>query len=239
MLSLDVGDRADAWADAGFTVTVAADGTDEVRIGDVALRLLGPAGDRRGILAWTLAAIGGDGRHDLDGLPTTFVRPAPAALDAGTPTNPTDPTVPAGTGGDAAPAHPNGIVAVDHVVVATPDLERTVLAISALGVPCRRIRDATTGDRPLRQGFFKFGPVTIEVVSDDRGAGLDATEAPATWFGLAFDATDLAVTRAALGPDGCSEARPAVQAGRRIATLRHRRFDISVPLAALDHRPDP
>ena len=52
---------------------------------------------------------------------------------------------------------------------------------------------------------------------------------------IALDVTDLDRTREILGEEACSEARTAVQPGRRIATLRHGVLDLSVRLAAMDH----
>lgn len=216
VLELAVADDPDAWRSAGFDV--GPEGT--VDLGGPVVRLLGDDGGPRGIRSWMLAAAAPAGRRDLDGLATTF-RP-PATGDA--------PIAPA--------EHPNGIVGLDHIVVATPDLERTITAFSKLGVPCRRIRDVGSADRPMRQGFFKFGPTTIEAVSDDSGVGSPAASRPATWFGLAVDAEDLDVLGKALGPSGTGAIREAVQPNRRIVTIRHRAFDISVRLAALDDHAD-
>jgi hypothetical protein len=89
----------------------------------------------------------------------------------------------------------------------------------------------------MRQAFFRFGPTIVEVVSGDTGTGLPAADAPASWFGLAVDVDDLDETAAVLG-DGLGAIKPAVQDGRRIATLRHRSFDVSVAIAAMDHHGD-
>lgn len=216
VVELSVADDPEAWRRTGFTVGP----DDTVDLGGPIVRLVGTDGGPRGIRSWTLAAVAPAAHRHLDGLPSTF-RP-PATGDA--------PNVPA--------EHPNGITGLDHIVVATPDLDRTVRAFAELGVPCRRIRDAGTVDRPMRQGFFKFGPTTIEVVSDDSAIGADVTERPATWFGLALDATDLDRLAETLGPSGTGSVHGAVQPGRRIVTIRHRAFDLSVRLAALDDHAD-
>ncbi len=57
-----------------------------------------------------------------------------------------------------------------------------------------------------------------------------ATGPPSSW-GLAFVAPDLDATVVALG-DRVSEIRPAVQPGRRIATLR-RSAGLSLPVALM------
>lgn len=231
IVDLTIGDEPGSWARVGFRVTDEGD-HGRIDLGGPALRLVGAEEGRRGILTWTIA-----GSTAADpGTRAAAEDPPPSTLD-GLPT--------ALVGFDAHPEptepHPNGVTGLDHLVIATPDLDRTIRAIGRLGVPCRRVREAGSPDRPMRQGFFKFGPVTIEVVSDERGAGTDATVAPAAFWGLALDAADLDRLRTFVGPDACSEARPAVQPGRRIATLRHRMLDLSVRLAALDdHRtPDP
>lgn len=225
LIELQVADDPESWAAAGFLVH-----GDAVTLGTTTVRLVGDghhasAGPtepgRRGIVGWTLAGIHLDHDH-LDGLPTEVLDP------------PTDlTTAPASAG---AP-HPNGVTGLDHVVVLTPDLERTIAAVEAAGLGLRRIRETERNGTPMRQAFFRLGPVILEVVSGDLGSGAPAEEAPATFFGLAVDADDLDATRALLG-DGIGPPKPAVQAGRRIATFRHRALGMSVALAAMDHHGD-
>ena len=57
-------------------------------------------------------------------------------------------------------AHPNGAVGIDHVVVATPDFDRTAAALDAAGLGLRRVRDAGG----FRQGFRRLGPAILELV---------------------------------------------------------------------------
>jgi catechol 2,3-dioxygenase-like lactoylglutathione lyase family enzyme len=153
----------------------------------------------RGVVAWSLR--GADGLHEL---PLAGNRPA-----AGQPT----------------PAHRNGVVALDHVVIATPDLDRTITAFEAAGIGLRRTRDTGTPDRPGRQAFFRLGETIAEVVGrpGERGAG------PARFYGLAFTVADLDETARYLG-DRLRPAKAAVQPGRRIATLDWSAGS-SVPLA--------
>ncbi len=96
-----IGDDPARWAELGFAV---ADGC--CQIGGVRLRFLDDDGDaaagERGIRGWTLrdlVATELDGSAALDGLPTTLSEQPPR---------------------DPAPAHPNGVVAIDHVVAASP-----------------------------------------------------------------------------------------------------------------------
>ena len=138
LTELELGGAVAAWERLGF----AADG-DGLRVGAVGLRF--PGGEPAGIAGWTLA---GARSADLDGLRTRVVAEAEAAGEL--------------------PAHPNGALRLDHVVVFTPDLDRTFAAFEAAGLELRRVRDAGTPEHPLRQGFFRLG--------DDLGAPRDAVQ---------------------------------------------------------------
>jgi catechol 2,3-dioxygenase-like lactoylglutathione lyase family enzyme len=111
--------------------------------------------------------------------------------------------------------HPNGTTAIDHVVVTTPDLDRTVAALEAAGLQARRVRDAGRGDRAIRQVFFRLGDPVLEVVGPPEPSG----DGPARFLGLALTVADLDATATALGQH-VGEVKDAVQPGRRIATLR-------------------
>lgn len=139
----------------------------------------------RGITGWTLRRI--TVHHDIDGLPTGMTA---------------DPSPPE-TG------HPNGALALDHVVVVTPDFDRTAAALDAAGIPLRRVRDAGG----FRQGFRRLGPAIMEIVEvPTMPAG------PARFWGLVVVVADLVGLRARLAPH-VAEIRDAVQPGRQIATL--------------------
>ena len=216
LVELVVADPPESWAAAGFTVE-----EQEVRIGATTIRLVGGSTGGKGITGWTLAGLasphGTPSDTTIDGLPTSFV-------DAPTAAGP-------------APVHPNGVVGLDHVVVASPDLDRTIAAFGQVGMACRRIRDTASNGSPMRQAFFRLGDTIVEAVSGDAGTGLGADVAPATWFGLAVDVADLDATAALLG-EGLGAVKGAVQDGRRIATLRHRMFAMSVAVAAMDDHAD-
>jgi hypothetical protein len=194
---LTIADEPATWSALGFAV----DG-DVCRVGSVPIRFAGrDAG--RGIVGWTLGGIAGD---ELDGLPTRLA-------------NSSGPT----PGAAPAPgAHPNGVTAFDHVVAITPALDRTVTALQAAGLDLRRIREEPTPAGAPRQAFFRLGEVILEVVQAppeaiERSGGSDD---PVFFWGLAFKVADLDATVAAIGEERCSGPRPAVQPGRRIATLR-------------------
>lgn len=208
--ALTVADEPAAWAALGFAV----DG-DGCRIGGVRLRFAGRAAGR-GIVGWTLR---GAASAQLDGLPTTVAD------------------------GDGAPAaaavHPNGVVAIDHVVVITPALERTVAALRAAGLDLRRIREQPTPAGAPRQAFFRLGAELVEVVQEPpeavaRGGGPDR---PAFFWGLALRVDDLRAAVARLGPARVGAVRPAVQPGREIATLR-RGAGLAVPVALMTPPPE-
>ena len=166
----------------------------EVAVGSVRLRPVG-AGERRGILSWSLR---GAASLDLDGLSTTASeRPPPAG----------------------AP-HPNAVVSVDHVVVMTPALERTVAALEAAGFELRRRREGATPGGSVRQAFFRMAEVILEVVEAPEGTRLAADlDGPARLWGLAFLVEDMGATAGRLG-SLLGRPREAVQPGRLIATLR-------------------
>lgn len=180
LAGLRIADDPERWAALGFTVT-----GSRLDLGRVPITLGGVGG---GITGWTLrhAAAAAAGSA-LDGLPTiaTDAPPAPA------------------------PAHPNGAVGIDHVVVTTPDFDRTAAALATAGMPLRRIRDLGS----FRQGFRRLGPAILELVE-----AKDAPSGPARFWGLVVVVADLARLRDRVAPH-LGEVRPAVQPGRHIATL--------------------
>ena len=185
LAGLAVADRPELWSDLGFSVT-----GDACRVGTVEVTFGAPGA---GVVSWALAAAEGAG--DLDGLPTTYADdPSP---------------------GCAPGRHDNAVTAVDHVVVATPDLERTVGALGRIGVTERRRRDAgRPGGPAVTQVFFRLGEAILELVGPPDPAG----DGPARFYGLAFQVADLDATAAALGPR-LRAVKAAVQPGRFIATL--------------------
>jgi hypothetical protein len=199
---VEVADSADAWMRAGFSV----DSDAVCRIGGVRIRLVGP-GRGTGIVGWSLRGLPtADSLHELDGIPTE-------RSDAVA----------------AAPAeHANGVTAIDHIVLLSPDLSRTVETLAAVGVEPRRERDAQLSGRPIRQVFFRFGEVIIEVV----GLPETASEGPSTLWGITYVVADIDATAAYFG-DRTAAVKEAVQPGRRITTLRHRELGISVRSAMI------
>jgi hypothetical protein len=204
-----VGDDPERWGGLGFAV---ADGCCE--IGGVRLRFLAGAGaSERGIRGWTLRDLAA---AELDGLPTTASERPPRT---------------------PAPAHPNGVVAIDHVVAASPSLDRSVQALRHAGLDLRRMRDEPTPGGAPRQAFFRLGAEILELIQEPEDSIRQAGggEDPARFWGLALRVEDLDETVRLLG--ACAgEIRPAVQRGRRIASLR-RAAGVAVPLAFMSAAP--
>lgn len=156
-----------------------------VPLGGVQLEL-GGAGE--GIVGWRLRGV--EGLPEIDGLPT-HTAPARKIL--------------------TPPEHPNGAIALDHVVVRTPNFERTAAALASAGMPLRRVREAPDG---IRQGFRRLGPAILELVE-----ARDAREHAARFWGLVVIVRDLDALAERLG-EQLGTLKDAVQPGRRIATLR-------------------
>lgn len=174
---------------------------DETAVGSVRIVLAGRA--RRGVLAWELTAIED---RPIDGIRSIGTdQPPPARLD-----------------------HANLVSRIDHVVVTTPDLQRTLGALRASGFEPRRSRHVPGSSPARRQVFLWAGEPIIELVGPVEATGTR----PASIWGLALSSDDLASTVTALGP-ALSEPKPAVQPGRTIATLDTKNLDISVPLAVM------
>ncbi len=196
-------DEPARWIALGFTVL---DGT--CQLGSVRLRLAGQAAGR-GIVAWSLRAISST---ELDGLPTTRSSTSPP---------------------EPGPAHPNGVVAIDHVVAASPALDRTVRALQAAGLDLRRVREQPTPAGAPRQAFFRLGGEILEVIQepDDAVERAGGPDRPARLWGLALTVSDLERAICELAPY-VGSAHDAVQHGRRIATVR-RSAGVTVPLALM------
>lgn len=216
LVGLEVGDEPSAWRRAGFTVV-----EDRITVGGVTLRLSG-AGDGRGLRSASLEPpVAGD----VDGLPLVAADPGVGAE----PRVGVEPGV--GADGDASdgPAHDNGVVAVDHVVVASGDVERTTAALATHGLTPRRtvVGARGDGDDEVVYRFFLLGTCVLELVGPAHGGG-----GPARFTGLAFTTERIDELGELAGTP-----RDAVQPGRRIATLRGRDLGISVPTAFLTPRP--
>jgi hypothetical protein len=198
-----VADDGERWAELGFTVSDGCCGLGRVR-----LRFL-PDASARGIVGWSLRDLTGT---ELDGLPTTISeRPPPRA----------------------AATHPNGVVAIDHVVASSPSLDRSVHALERAGLDLRRIREQPTPAGAPRQAFFRLGAEILELIQESDGVvqRMGGDDRPTRFWGLALRAQNLDQTVALLGAR-VGPIRPAVQPGRRIATV-NRSAGLAVPIALM------
>src|SRR5687767_6790898 len=160
--ALRIGAEPSQWGELGFEVRAEGD----VLVGGVRLELL-PSAERGAIVSWALD--GSQVPDSVDGLPTE-----------------------AGVRHEDEARHPNGVLAIDHVVVITSSLERTTAALAEIGIDCRRVRDAGGG---VRQGFFLVGDLLLEVVD-----GTELPEAaPARFWGVTMVVSDIEAAGALLG----------------------------------------
>ncbi len=234
LTAIRLGDSAQSWQDAGFTIA-STDGstpaacTAIVSFGRTRIELTGSGG---GFLGWAFGDDAGDGSTakaagssiaatDLDGLPfleALALPPSPKAL---------------------AP-HANGIVSIDHVVIQSPDMRRTTEAFATVGLTPAGGRTTDSYGSSMQQRFFWAGDLILEMVGplqkplgdSDNAADQLGEHAPATMFGLALVSRDLKATGDFLG-DLLGEPKEAVQAGRTIAGLRGKETGISIPIAVM------
>jgi hypothetical protein len=118
-----------------------------------------------------------------------------------------------------------GVIGVDHVVINTPDLMRTSDALTAAtGAPLKRVRDAGNN---VQQGFHRLASVVVEIVSAPT-----MHPGPASLWGFVLNVKDIYAIANHVGPDVLSIPKPAVQAGKLIATFRSS-VGLGVPLALM------
>ena len=118
-----------------------------------------------------------------------------------------------------------GVIGVDHVVINTPDLMRTSDALTAAtGTPLKRVRDAGNN---VQQGFHRLGSVIVEIVTAPTMPLGDAS-----LWGFVLNVKDIYAVANHVGPDVLSIPKPAVQAGRLIATFRSS-VGLGVPVALM------
>jgi hypothetical protein len=208
---LTVSGDPDVWRSLGFVVT--DDGL--VPLYGTSLRIVAPGVDDtdatdsssppQGIVGWSISGVAGTAGHSsVDGLATDVVA-------ASTPT---------------FADHPIGAVGLDHVVVTTPQLERTSEAITAAtGCELKRIREVGS----MRQGFHRIGSGGLIVELVERP---DVPDGPAAFWGLVVNVDDLDVACEHIGADRISPPKDAVQPGRRIATVRHE-AGLGLPVALM------
>ena len=173
-------------------------------LGDVVLRLDPLL--QPGLHSWVLQ--GADVKvENIDGISTTHV--TIASNDVASPQSDFD----------------LGVIGVDHVVINTPDLMRTSDALTvATGAPLKRVRDAGNN---VQQGFHRLGSVIVEIVTAPTMPLGDAS-----LWGFVLNVKDIYAVANHVGPDVLSIPKPAVQAGRLIATFRSS-VGLGVPVALM------
>ena len=202
--ALMIADPPEAWAGAGFTVD-----DETCVVGQVRLRLVGRDGDRKRILSWSLRGVP-EGTESIDGLTTTRSdEPMPSRV-----------------------THANGAELIDHVVIMSPDVDRTIAALNTVGLDTLRTRhvDAEQYGFEARQTFFRLGEVILELIGPNEPQG----DGPAAFFGLAYTVTDIDALAELYG-EHLGRVKDAVQPGRRITTLRHKELGLSVATAFMSH----
>ena len=118
-----------------------------------------------------------------------------------------------------------GVTGVDHVVINTPDLMRTSDALTAAtGAPLKRVREAGNS---VQQGFHRLASVVVEIVSAPT-----MPQGDASLWGFVLNVKDIYAVANHVGPDVLTIPKPAVQAGRLIATFRSS-VGLGVPVALM------
>lgn len=200
-----IGGPAEAWEELGLAVEGST-----AQVGEVALYF---GEGEAGITGWELEGVEGD----IDGLPV--LQPEVSSINYPT--------------GSESRTALLGAVRIDHVVVATPDVDRTTAAFEAAGIRLRRERVGEEMGRPLRQAFFRLGEVIAEVVGPPDGP---AGDGPSGFWGLVLVVSDLDAVAERMG-NRLGRVKPAVQPGRRIATVRGE-AGLGLPVALLSERGD-
>ncbi len=164
------------------------------------------------------------GSHDDRGITSVAVDGLGAVVDGITTHAPPAPR--------RAVSHANAVSSIDHLVVMTPDCDRTTDELESAGIEARRVRTFEAGGTVRRQTFFWLGDVILEMV----GVDADHGPGPASLWGLALSSDDLDATIASLG-GLCTPPKPAVQRGRQITTIKTRDVDITTAIAVLSPHP--
>lgn len=197
LAELVIADPPARWRALGFDV----DGAGNMDIGMVRVRL---GAEGQGITSWSLRRV--NAIATIDGLPS----PAPRMV------------IP-----PPFHTHPNGATGIDHVVVVTPDFNRTAGALARAGVELRK--DQYAGGHG-RRGFRRIGPALLEVAHRP-----ELTDEESRFWGLALVVISLEVLAKRLGPL-LGPIAPAVEPGRRVATLAPA-AGLSTPVAFMSPEP--
>ena len=129
---------------------------------------------------------------------------------------------------EPAAAPEAAVSALDHVVVASTDLEAS-RSLYGAGLGLRLALDRSFEARGLRMLFFRVGGVTVEVVG--RLGELGVAPEPSTrdrFGGLAWRVSDAEAARERLAAAGfdISEVRPGAKPGTRVCTVRRETWGV-------------
>jgi hypothetical protein len=203
LLCLTVADDVSTWTKLGFTTH-----GNSVQVGGVTFVCANTlAAGAKGITDWILHDPEGRLPSNIDGIATVASNVRPSV--------------------DIA-VHPNGVTGIDHLVVRSHDLERTIGVLEGLDLPCRRRRDAGAyGSITMKQAFFWLGSpddpherIVLEVVGEAEVNPLTKDQ-PSSFFGIALVCADLDATAEFFG-DFAKPPIDAVQPGRRITSISSR-----------------
>lgn len=229
LIAVNVADDAEAWSTAGFTVSPSSSSsstTCSIRIGTADFVLLGSSArkpDEYPVQSWLFYRKGdpvdGEIHHDIDGLDIR-----------------TTGRLPTKPSGSTAPTHENKVTTIDHIVIQSIDVRKTVAEFRAkLGMEPRRLG----GVGPMRKGllfaFYKFAEdgCVIEIVGPD---GTDPNVKPASpktrLWGTTFNVSDMKASHATLDKRGAAKRLiAAVQGGRSIYTLDNKKIGVGMDMA--------
>ncbi len=189
---LEVADSPQLWRDLGYEV----DEQGKCFVGGVEHRLVGSSAQERGLTRWALSGID-PGITSIDGIATVTVGAESSRVKS-------------------QASHPNGVTAIDHLVIRTSSTPRTASALQAIGLERRGQSDSTSSGEKVDMTFFWIGKTLLEIV----GPAVPSDDSkPAYFMGVAYVSEDLDATASHFG-DLCSRPKNAVQPGRRIAALR-------------------
>lgn len=197
LVELGIGDEPSLWTELGFHVD-----QDRCRLGAVDVVLTGSDG-QRGIHSWSW--VGANSGIQVGDIPTTVV------TDTSTDTSASTSTI--GDGADAA-EHPNGVIGLFYVVLFGPSWLDGAEAMESLGVSPGEGRPMGSGQPVMLRSLADGGGAQIEII------GPPDRDPERNWrlWGMIVEVADLDHTAARLGP-ALRPIKPAVQPGRRIATL--------------------
>lgn len=201
-------DPAD-WERAGFT-PIDGGGHTWVDLGGIAITFDPTASSP---ISWSFTGLDDPTVDNVDGIAVTTGQPGLAPSNT-----------------EHEPSNANGVFHLDHAVMMSPSLPRTVPALEAAGFEVRRRRDIPKG---RQQVFLWAGATIIELVGPvEAAADMEVEEHPSQLWGLAMSTRDLDQAAADLGED-LGAIKDAVQAGRNIATIRTSELGITPTIALM------